>query len=109
MLTVSSPSESSIVRSSTLVRPCLELFLFVPRSFLPEFILLSCDHSWSAFSSCFTLAVTMREVYCVGYTPRAWDPRTLQSILDGPLYFEAKGLNGRNVATERPFLSVIEQ
>ena len=29
----------------------------------------------------------MREVYCVGYTPRVWDPRSLQSILDVSLYF----------------------
>ena len=28
-------------------------------------------------SSRFTFAVLMREVYCVRYTPRAWDPRTL--------------------------------
>ena len=38
-------------------------------------------------SSCFTLAVPMREVSCVGYTPRAWDPRSLQSMLNGPAYF----------------------
>ena len=25
----------------------------------------------------FALAIPMREVYCVGYTPRAWDPRSL--------------------------------
>ena len=37
-------------------------------------------------SSSFTLAVSMREVYCVGYTPRAWDP---QSILDIPLVFRS--------------------
>ena len=29
----------------------------------------------------------MREVSCVGYTPRAWDPRSLQSILDVSLVF----------------------
>ena len=29
----------------------------------------------------------MREVGSVRYTPRAWDPRSLQSILDGPFYF----------------------
>ena len=29
--------------------------------------------------------VSMREVYCVGYTTRAWNPRSLQSILDVPL------------------------
>ena len=41
----------------------------------------------SVFSSCFTPAVPMLEVSCVGYTPRAWDPRSLQSMLNGPLYF----------------------
>ena len=30
----------------------------------------------SASSSCFTLAVPMRDVPCVEYTPRAWDPRS---------------------------------
>ena len=34
-------------------------------------------------------------------TPRAWDPRSLQSMLDGPLYFEAKWLYGRSVAIDR--------
>ena len=37
----------------------------------------------SAPSSFSTLAVSMHEVYCVGYTHRAWDPR----FLDVPLYF----------------------
>ena len=37
----------------------------------------------SASSSCFSLAVSMHEASCVGYTPRAWDPRSLRSILDG--------------------------
>ena len=41
----------------------------------------------SAPTVSFALAVSMREVYCVEYTPRAWDPRSLQSILDVPLYF----------------------
>ena len=31
-------------------------------------------------------AVPMRKVYCVGYTPRAWDPRSLQSMLNDYLY-----------------------
>ena len=30
----------------------------------------------------------MRDVYCVRYTPCAWDPRSLQSILDVPLVFQ---------------------
>ena len=29
----------------------------------------------------------MREEYCVGYTPGAWDPRFIHSIIDIPLYF----------------------
>ena len=34
-----------------------------------------------ASSSSFTLSVPMREVSCVvRYTPRAWEPRSLQSI-----------------------------
>ena len=41
----------------------------------------------SAPTSCFTLAVPMREVYFVSYTLRAWDSRSLQLILDVPLYF----------------------
>ena len=35
----------------------------------------------------FTFAVPMRDVYLVGYTPHAWDPRSLQSMLNRPLYF----------------------
>ena len=31
----------------------------------------------SASSSCFTVAVSIREVYCVRYEPRAWDPSSL--------------------------------
>ena len=38
-----------------------------------------------ASSSCFTLAVPMREVYCVG--PCTWNPRSSQFILNGPFYF----------------------
>ena len=45
----------------------------------------------SASSSCFILAVSMCEVYCVGYTPRAWDPHSLQSMLNCPLYFGLLG------------------
>ena len=41
----------------------------------------------SASSSYFTLAVPMHEVPCVGYTPHAWDPRSLQSIRNGLMYF----------------------
>ena len=38
-------------------------------------------------SFCFTLAVPMREVSCVEYTPRAWDPRSLQSTQNSPAYY----------------------
>ena len=30
-----------------------------------------------------------RDIYCVGYTSRAWDPRSLESILDVPLVFRS--------------------
>ena len=43
-----------------------------------------------ARTSSVTLAVHMRKVYCLGYTPRAWDPRSLQSILNVPLVFLAR-------------------
>ena len=66
-----------------LVRPCLGLFIFVPTllssSFFYYFFAIILV---SAPSSSFILAVPMREVYCVRYIPRAWDPRSLQSILD---------------------------
>ena len=35
--------------------------------------------------------VPMREVYCVGYTPRAWGPRSLLTMLNGPFYFGLLG------------------
>ena len=75
---------SSKIRSLALVTSCLGLFPFVSTvlsSFHIIMILVS------APSSYFTLAVSMREVLCVGYTPREWDPRSLQSILNGLLYF----------------------
>ena len=40
----------------------------------------------SAPASFFSLAVPMHEVYCVGYSPRAWAPRSLQSMLDDSFY-----------------------
>ena len=39
------------------------------------------------------ITVLMREILCVGYTPRPNDPRSLQPILDGLLYFETKWLS----------------
>ena len=38
-------------------------------------------------TSSFTLVVSIREVQCVRYTPRIWDPHSHQSMLNGPLYF----------------------
>ena len=35
-------------------------------------------------SSCFILAVPMRKVYCVRYTPRAWDFRRVVMIHRAP-------------------------
>ena len=40
--------------------------------------------------SLFIYAVPMREVSCVRYTPCTWDPSSLQAILDGPLYYDAR-------------------
>ena len=65
---------------SALVRSFWGLFVFIlmfPSVEVLTIILVS------ASSSCFTLAVSMYKV------PRAWDPRSQQSMLDGPLYFEA--------------------
>ena len=71
---------SMMVRSSGQVRPYLGLFFQIPYYSLAIILV-------SASSSCFTLAVPLREVSCLGYTPRAWDTRSLQSMLNGPLYF----------------------
>ena len=38
----------------------------------------------SASTSCFPL---LFPYMLLGYKPRAWDPRSLRSILDGPIYF----------------------
>ena len=54
---------------------------FFQISYYSHIILLSVSYS------CFILAVSMFEVYCMGYTPRACNPRSLQSMLNGPLYF----------------------
>ena len=85
-----------------LVSPCLRLF---PYSAHVRFVHIS--HSFtiifsSASSSCFTLAVPMRNVSRAGYTSRAWDPRSLSSMLSGPLHIEAKWLNCRCVAIDCP-------
>ena len=70
------PSEAiDIGRSLALVRLYLGFFPFVPM-FLSSYYSLTIILV-STSSSCFTLAVPMREVYCVEYTPRAWDPRSL--------------------------------
>ena len=73
-----------------------------PRSFLPDFLLLfyfqSGVCSFLLFHHCYSHA---RGILCD--TPRAWDPRSLQSMLNDPLYFETKGLNCRSIAIDRPF------
>ena len=66
----SRPTWSSIVRSSVLAMPCLGTF-----------------SPYSAYVPCFTPAAPIRYVFCVGHTPRAWHPRSQQSMLYGPLYF----------------------
>ena len=82
----SRPSESSIVKSLALVRPCLRLPPALPpysahgSSFHISYYSLTIILVSSPTSS-FALAVSMPEVYGVGYTPSAWDPRSLQSIL----------------------------
>ena len=81
---------SSIIRSLALVRPCLGLLHSCPRYFLPDFFYSFTIILVSASFSYFTLALPIREIYCVEYTPRAWDARSLQSILNGPLYFEGE-------------------
>ena len=68
----SRPSGNSICRSLALVRSCLGHFLFIPTFFSSIFL---------------PLAFPMREVYCAGYIPRARDPCSRQSILNGLLYF----------------------
>ena len=77
-------SGCSIVKASALVRLCLGFFSF--RDHIPFFQISYYSLAIilvSAFFSSFTLAVPMREVSCVGYEPRAWDPCSLQPILDG--------------------------
>ena len=66
---------------------CSDLFHFV-------FIFLSCRFLyhrlrlfWCIILYFFTFAVPIRQISCVGYTPRALDPRPLQSMLDNLLYF----------------------
>ena len=81
-----------------LVRTCLGRFYFVScsRFFLSYFILPNILLLFlCAPTSSFTLAVPMREVYCVRllrYTPRAWDPHSLQSILNSPFIYRRVSL-----------------
>ena len=51
-----------------------------PRSFLPDFILLL------HYSGVYFLALFSCARYLVWDTPRAWNLRSLQSMLNGPLY-----------------------
>ena len=68
---------------------CRENFIFVLKLITYSYIHLEFQCNTltiilvSAPTSSFTLAVSMREVYCVGCTPRAYS--FLQSILDVPL------------------------
>ena len=71
-----SSNRDSIVRSLALVRPCLRLFPFVLTFLSSRFLTTLCIILVSVSSSCFILNVPMREVYCVGYTPHAWDLRS---------------------------------
>ena len=61
----------------------------------------------SALTSSFTLTVPMREVSCVEYSPRAWDPRSLQSILDVPLYFWLVVMDPKSARTTTIIITTI--
>ena len=88
-------SESAIVRSSELDRPCLGLFPYIPMFFCSGFLtslsllILSVSSSFTIIlvsgssSSCLTFVVHMRKVFCVGYTPHARDTRSQRSMLIG--------------------------
>ena len=83
----SHPSESSISRSLALIWPCLELFPLLVPTFLPSIFRTTLYLLFLSTPSSPLLRFHAR-LYCVGYTPRAWDLRSLQSILDVfPLYF----------------------
>ena len=81
---------------SVLRGPCILLWVgpFVQLYLVCEFSLLSSGFLaillllflCLLFLSCFTLAVLMREVYCVGYKPRAWNP-----VLYSPCYVYVYG------------------
>ena len=79
----SRPSGSSTVRSLALVLSCLGLFPFVPKFLQVITVIL--------VPSCFVLALHERMVSCEGYTSRAWGLYSLQSVLNGPLYFDLLG------------------
>ena len=88
----SRPSGSSIIRSLELVTSCLGLFApysaHVPSFHISRYSLTIILASAPTFS--FTLAVPIREVYCAKYTPRAWDLRSLQFIINVPFVFPAR-------------------
>ena len=54
-----------------LLLPCLGLSDSHPRFTIPYSLLLFASILVFGSSLCFTLAVSMRQVSCVGYTPRA--------------------------------------
>ena len=75
------PPGSSMVRSLTLVGLCLGLFSEqYPRSFIPYFILLHYRDSGFCFLLLHSVSVLLfpwaRYIHCLGYTPRAWEPRS---------------------------------
>ena len=49
-------------------------------SFFPYFLILSYDYSGVFFFLLSPFCVPMHRVSCAGYTPRAWDPRSLYTI-----------------------------
>ena len=69
-------SRRSIVRSLALVRPCFGLLYAHVPFFQISYYSLTIIFV-SASSSCFTLTVSMREEYCMGYITRAWGLRSL--------------------------------
>ena len=86
-------TESRVLRGTLKFEPkcqswlCLRLSSSYPCPFI-KYLLPRFCYYFGDFSSCFSLAAPMHEVSCVGYTPRAWDPCSLQSILDYLLYFK---------------------
>ena len=91
-----------LVLSSALVRPSLGLCTIIPTFLSSRFI-----NTFLLSFLCLLLPLVSPLLFpCARYlcefTPRAWDRRSHQSMLNGPLYFEAKWLSGRCVAIDHP-------